>query len=70
MKNKKKITTRFDTHVNRAEQTEGIPPKKFDRHMAKARKDDMHSRQKMFVAQSDADDAREQRNGNISSAVY
>jgi len=70
MKKKKKITTRFDTHVNRAELTEGIPPKKFDRHMAKARKDDIHSRQKMFVAQSNADEEREQRNDGISPSVY
>jgi len=70
MKKKKKITTRFDTHVNRAELTEGIPPKKFDRHMAKARKDDIHSRKKMFVALSDADADREQRNGDISPSVY
>lgn len=70
MKKKKKITTRFDTHINRAELTEGVPPKKFDRHMAKARKDDIHSRKKMFIAQSDADETREQRNGDISPSVY
>lgn len=70
MKKKKKITTRFDTHVNRAELTEGVPPRKFDRHMAKARKDDVRSRQKMFVAQSDADEDREQRVADISPSVY
>lgn len=70
MKKKKKITTRFDTHVNRAELTEGVPPKKFDRHMAKARKDDIRSRQKMFIAQSDADEDRDQRVTDIIPSVY
>lgn len=70
MKKKKRITTRFDTHVNRAELTDGVPPKKFDRHMAKARKDDIHSRQKMFIAQSYADEERELRNGDICPSVY
>lgn len=70
MKKKKKITTRFDTHVNLAELTEEIPPKKFDRHMAKARKDDVLSRKKMFVAQSDADEVHEQKITDICPSVY
>lgn len=70
MRKKKKITTRFDTHVNRAELTEGVPPKKFDRHMAKARKDDICSRQKMFIAQSDADEDRDQRVTDIIPSIY
>ena len=70
MKKKKKITTRFDTHVSRAELTEEVPPRKFDRHMAKARKDDIHSRRQMFIAQSDADEDREHRNGDITPSVY
>ena len=70
MRKKKKITTRFDTHVNRAELTEGVPPKKFDRHMAKARKDDIRSRQKMFIAQSDADEDRDQRVTDIIPSIY
>lgn len=51
--------------IQKAEQTAGLPPDKFDHHMKKARRDDITSRQRIFIAQSE-DDEREE----ITPSVY
>jgi len=50
--------------------TEPVEPDKFDRHMRKARRDDISSRRKVFVSQSRAEDERDSRRQDISPSVY
>ncbi len=50
--------------------TEPVEPDKFDRHMRKARRDDITSRRQTFVSQSRADDIRDTRRQSITPSVY
>lgn len=50
--------------------TEPVEPDKFDRHMRKARRDDISSRRKVFVSQARADDDRDARRQTITPSVY
>ncbi len=52
------------------ELTDPVPPDKFDRHMRKARRDDISSRRRTFVRQSEADADRDNRRKDISPSVY
>lgn len=52
-------------HIIKAEQKQELQPDKFDRHMQKARRDDIESRQQIFIAQSEDDEQEE-----ITPSVY
>ena len=56
----------LNKHIKKAELTAEVPPDKFDRHMKKARRDDIASRRRIFIAQSEEDNDPEQ----ISPSVY
>lgn len=60
----------LDTRRLKVALTEPVEPGKFDRHMRKARRDDIHSRQQVFIAQSEADNNRDTQRQSIDSAVY
>ncbi len=52
--------------IKKAEQAEELPPDKFDHHMRKARRDDIESRRRIFIAQSEDGKEREA----ITPSVY
>ncbi|MBQ8713044.1 MAG: hypothetical protein IJ551_09555 [Prevotella sp.] len=60
----------IDRKPPRVELTEPVEPDKFDRHMRKARRDDICSRRQTFISQSRADDNRDNRRQAISPSVY
>ena len=60
----------IDLKPPQVELTEPVEPDKFDRHMRKARRDDIASRRKTFIVQSQADDDRDNRRQAITPSVY
>lgn len=47
---------KFFQFLLRAERSQPVDPEKFDRHIEKARRDDMEARRKIFVSQSEAEE--------------
>lgn len=47
-----------------------IPSDKFDRHMRKARKDDINARRRMLQHQAEKDAEKDEQKRNIKPSVY
>lgn len=60
----------IDDKLPKVELTEPVEPTKFDRHMRKARRDDIRSRRQVFIQQSEADEQRDSHRQAITPAVY
>ena len=59
----------LDTRRHKVVLTEPVEPGKFDRHIRKARRGDIHSRQQVFIVQSEADNERDTKRQSIDPAV-
>lgn len=56
--------------VKQSRQTKTLPPDKFDRHMARARNNDIASRKNIFDMQTNIGVDRQQHRKNIKSSTY
>ena len=60
----------IDDKAVKVELSEPVEPDKFDRHMRKARRNDITSRRKVFLSQSEADTERDNQRQTINTSVY
>lgn len=60
----------IDTRCPKVELTEPVEPDKFDRHMRKARRDDIASRRQTFITQSKTDSQRDREHDGICTSIY
>ena len=56
--------------IELAQEKTNVPADKFDKHMKRARVQDMESRQKAFVLQTELDMERDNRLSAITPSVY
>lgn len=60
----------IDSKLPHVELNEPIEPTKFDRHMRRARKNDISARREAFLNQSKADSERDDQRQGICPSVY
>jgi hypothetical protein len=56
--------------IKQSRQTKALPPDKFDRHMARARNNDIASRKCIFDLQTNIGVDRHAQRKNIKSSIY
>ena len=60
----------IETSIKMSEEAKAIPQDKFDNHMKRARENDIDSRKKAFVRQTEASVERENRINGLKPSVY
>ena len=60
----------FQQHVELSRKTKGVPPDKFDKHMKKARKDDLTARKSIFQRQSEDSIETQEKRRHIEPSLY
>jgi len=60
----------MEEELKQVKYTEPVEPDMFDRHMKKARENDLSSRCKVFLTQSKVEQEREVRLNDITPSIY
>lgn len=60
----------FNRAIQQSSDRQLVPPDKFDRHMRKARLDDIEARRNIFVRQVELSTERKQARAEILSSTY
>ena len=60
----------IETSIEVSRNTKSVPDDKFDRHMKRARVNDIESRRKTFVRQTEVSVEREEKRRDLTPSVY